>query len=301
MSDPVSILDRSIKERGLVAGYVPIQDPQGKWVVTVTVQHSQTTGSHRAGVITRYKGVGRANRIKKAKQLAARDVLTMLPPPGVPPENIPDRLRFLMNRNQGQIVLKGQSTGRILPQCWKFEMFVGSDTEPVATSDWRLRNSAMKQVLWRACVNLGYLNATPSESDMQIDLEDHEDDEDEVEAILDGQHERDGNSPTLQSVHLITDVPSGPSNLPGDIPSDDNTPDMLRYLIARYETATFRVRSLTGVSPVRWEYSLFLGNDTLPCGVSDWRSARVARRQALVSAFEILGIHNAAASAPSTS
>lgn len=101
MSDPVSILDRSIKERGLVAGYVPIQDPQGKWVVTVTVQRacypfvissvthtfiwptdSQTTGSHRAGVVTRYKGVGRASRIKKAKQLAARDVLARLPPPG---------------------------------------------------------------------------------------------------------------------------------------------------------------------------------------------------------------------------
>lgn len=69
-------------------------------------------------------------------------------------------------------------------------------------------------------MNLGYLNAPPPESDMQIDLEDDADDEDEVEAILDGQHERDGNSTTLQSAHLITDVPSAPSTLPGDIPSD---------------------------------------------------------------------------------
>lgn len=37
----------------------------------------------------------------------------------------------------------------------------------------------------------------------------------------------------------------------------DNTPDMHRYLIARYETATFRIESLSGVMPVRWEYSLY--------------------------------------------
>lgn len=38
MSDHVSVLDRLVKERGLVAAYIPTQDSTGKWVVTITIQ-----------------------------------------------------------------------------------------------------------------------------------------------------------------------------------------------------------------------------------------------------------------------
>lgn len=35
-----------------------------------------------------------------------------------------------------------------------------------------------------------------------------------------------------------------------------------------------------------------VGNDTMPCGVSDWHHAGAAKRQALANAFEILDIRS---------
>lgn len=104
------------------------------------------------------------------------------------------------------------------------KLLVDENSQPVAVSEWRLRRSALKQVLWMACVNLGYLNAPPTENDMQIDVEDTEEDEEEVEAILDGDNERRDHADVGQGSGFIpiADTASVPSTLPGDIPSEGN-------------------------------------------------------------------------------
>lgn len=103
MSDSVSVLSRLAQERRCVAIYVPIQDPGGDWIVSVTLQrkyHSSSlfriptmittvvrnhfieahnAGTHLLGVVAQYSGIGRAKRIKQAKQHAAHDILSKLP------------------------------------------------------------------------------------------------------------------------------------------------------------------------------------------------------------------------------
>lgn len=112
-----------------------------------------------------------------------------------------DRTQFLLDRHNKQVIFKGQSKGDTLPQLYRIEIFgmslntseivvtypdkypltsVNGNAQPTAASDWMYRRDAIKQVLERACIKLGYLDASSENSMYNIIVEGSIEDEDEI-------------------------------------------------------------------------------------------------------------------------
>ncbi|EIM85260.1 uncharacterized protein STEHIDRAFT_111871 [Stereum hirsutum FP-91666 SS1] len=274
MSDSVSVLSRLAQERRCVAIYVPIQDPGGDWIVSVTLQlitpvvhnnllEAHNAGTHLLGVVAQYSGIGRAKRIKQAKQRAAHDILSKLPLQASPPDNIADILQFIMDRHNGKVVFNALSKGQTLPQYWKFEILVNGNTHPLAVSDWGLRRDAIKQILRMACIHLGYLNAPPVVL-MHIVLDDS--DEEEVRE--------------LPNIYRAPEFSQRPIITRASSPAEVGPSASAAISVGRLQDTIQKWGSAPSV-----EIQPFL-----PCAVSDWLPPGLAKHQTLTKAFEVLGI-----------
>lgn len=160
---------------------------------------------------------------------------------GILPTNVRDRTQYLLDRHNNQVVFKGQSRGETLPQRYRIELFgesasisiimlhhlklpipVGGNTVPVAVSDWLIRRDAIKQVLQKACVELGYLARSADDLQYNLIVEGTEEDADEIRNGL-GREDvgefREGAPFTPGPLHMQRNTPSS-ATVVGERPSE---------------------------------------------------------------------------------
>lgn len=160
---------------------------------------------------------------------------------GILPTNARDRTQYLLDRHNNQVVFKGQSTGENLPQRYRIALFgefasisitmlhhlkshipVGGNTVPVAVSDWLIRRDAIKQVLQKACVELGYLSRSADDLKYNLIVEGAEENADEIRNGL-GREDvgefREGTPFTPGPLHMQRNTPSSAAVV-GERPSE---------------------------------------------------------------------------------